>query len=160
MSAFHLAGSPTHYAVERGQWAEAAALPERTPSDFPWEKFPWPEAIMQFARGLGSARSGDIGGAQRAVERLTELETRASNANEAYFATQIEISRLAVEAWPAHAELEIWPGRYNSLRGAALSADAAGDFVAAAHNRTALANLLDTDSKPHSKRRRPPAGAD
>ncbi len=46
------------------------------------------------------------------------------------------------------ASLEIWPRRYNSLRGAALSADAAGDFVAASHYWTAVADLLDADSKP------------
>ena len=210
ISAYPLAAIPARYAVERSQWREAAALPERTPADFPWEKFAWPEAVTQFARGLGSARSGDVEGARRALERLIDLERRASEANETYFARQIEINRLTVEAWLAHAEgrdadalrlmrsaseiegstekhpvtpgalrpapellgdllqelgrpeeaigayeesLQIWPGRYNSLLGAARAADAAGDHDAASGYRKALQDLtLDGERSPAQAR--------
>ena len=50
------AAIPARYALERGQWSEAAAL-ARHPSDFPWNRFPEAEAILVFARGLGAARS-------------------------------------------------------------------------------------------------------
>ena len=58
------------YLVERRQWAEAAALAERVPPSFPWERFALPEAITQFARGLGAARTGDLSRARKAVNEL------------------------------------------------------------------------------------------
>ena len=102
MSAYHLAAIPARYFVERQKWAEAAALPERAPESFPWKRFQWPEAITQFARGLGAARSGDLVGAREAIEKLAVLGAIADEAGEDYFAQQIEISRLAVAAWLAH----------------------------------------------------------
>lgn len=104
ISAYHLAAMPARYLVERRQWAEAAAIPERTPRLFPWQLFPWPEATNQFARGLGAARSGDLAGARRAAARLVTLKKTAETAGEEYFAEQIEIGRLAVAAWLAYAE--------------------------------------------------------
>ncbi len=104
ISAYHLAAIPARYLVEQRQWAEAAAIPERTPRSFPWQLFPWPEATNQFARGLGAARSGDLAGARRAAARLATLRETAETAGEEYFAQQIEIGRMAVAAWLAHAE--------------------------------------------------------
>jgi tetratricopeptide (TPR) repeat protein len=104
VSAYHLAAMPARYAVERHEWKSAAALSERHPENYPWERFPWAEAITQFARGIGSARSGDPAGAREALEKLVALRDRATASGEDYFATQIEISRLAVAAWLAHAE--------------------------------------------------------
>ncbi len=106
ISAFHLAALPARYAVERRAWAEAAALPERHPSTVPWEQYPWPEGMTQFARGLGAVRTGDLQGARTAVNKLRALEDKASEAGERYFAQQIEIGRLAVQAWLARAEGE------------------------------------------------------
>ncbi len=104
ISAFHLAAMPARYAVERRAWADARALPERTPAAFPWEKFQWPEGMTQFARGLGAVRSGDHEAARQAIEKLEGLQQETKRANEDYFSKQIEIGRLAVEAWLLHAE--------------------------------------------------------
>lgn len=104
ISAFHLASMPARFAVERRRWEEAAKLPERTPSDLPWDASPWPEAITQFAKGLGAVRTGDLGAARAAVERLEALARVAEAAGEAYFTEQIEITSLAVSAWIAHGE--------------------------------------------------------
>ncbi len=104
ISAFHLAAIPARYHVERRDWSEAAALPEEAPASFPWEGFAWPRAITQFARGLGSARTGDVDGARVAVEKLAALKSQAEAAGEQVFATQIEIDRLAVSAWLSLAE--------------------------------------------------------
>ena len=50
---FALAASPARYAVERGDWQGAAALPLR-----PSPGLPTAEAMTYFARALGAARSG------------------------------------------------------------------------------------------------------
>jgi len=104
ISAFHLAATPARYLVERRKWEEAAALEVRSPADFPWEKWPATEAMTYFARGLGAARTGDAAGAQQAASRLQELQDAETAKGESYWATQVEIERLAVQAWAALAE--------------------------------------------------------
>ncbi len=102
-TAFHLASTRTRYALERQDFAAAAALVPREPAFIDWDRFPWPEAIAWFARGYGSVRTGDTAEAQRAVARLTELDQHATAAGEDVFARQIRILRLELDAWNAHA---------------------------------------------------------
>lgn len=59
VSAYALAAIPSRYAVERRQWAEAAAL-TLPRSDFPWTRFPQSEAVLVFARALGAARAAEL----------------------------------------------------------------------------------------------------
>ena len=101
--AFALAAIPARFRLERGQWAEAAALPV-TPSDVPWDKFAQAESIIWFARGIGAARSGDIASARKDLERLDALRDTLTQAKNAYWAQQSEIQRRAVAAWIALAD--------------------------------------------------------
>jgi tetratricopeptide (TPR) repeat protein len=102
-AAYALAAVPARYALERGRWAEAAAL-EVAPASFPWAKFPYAEAITQFARAVGAARSGDAVRARQATERLEALHKAAVDAKIAYWPDQIEIQRRAAAGWLARAE--------------------------------------------------------
>ena len=99
VSAFHLAATPARYLVERRKWAEAASLDVRNPAQFPWEKFAAAEAMTHFARGLGAARTGNAAAARQAAARLQELQDAETAKGESYWATQVEIKRVAVEAW-------------------------------------------------------------
>ncbi|MBS0300131.1 MAG: hypothetical protein JSR32_09440 [Proteobacteria bacterium] len=101
--AYAYAAIPARYAVERGAWSEAAKL-EVLPADFPWQQFPWCEAITHFARGLGAARSGKLDIAHRSLQHLKVLRNSDRADNKDYTADQIEIQRLAVAAWIAYAE--------------------------------------------------------
>jgi len=196
-SAFHLAAMPARFAVERRAWAEAAAIEPRAPASLSWDRYTWPEAISWFARGVGAARSGDLAAARDAEARMTALRDRASDTGERDFATYIEVDRLVLSGWMAHAEgdaetaiermraateleatvqkhpvspgallppyealgdlllelerpaealaayessLETWPGRYNTLLGAARAAAA---VPAAAKARAYYAKLLE-----------------
>jgi hypothetical protein len=56
VGAYAFASIPARYALEREQWAEAAALGLH-PQTLAWDKFPQAEAVLVFARGLGAARS-------------------------------------------------------------------------------------------------------
>ena len=58
-NSFAIAAIPARYALERGHWADAAAL---TPSP---ANTPYTEAITHFARAVGAARSGNSGGGHR-----------------------------------------------------------------------------------------------
>jgi tetratricopeptide (TPR) repeat protein len=101
--AFAAAAIPSRYALERGQWAEAAAL-RPPPVEIAWSKFPQAEAIFVFARGLGAARSGQGAAARRDLARLHALRDALTAAKVAYWADQVDIQALAVAGWIARAE--------------------------------------------------------
>ena len=102
-TAFNLASIPARYALERRAWAAAAKLEPRRQSWLDWDRFPWPEAVTWFARGIGSARTGDVDGARAAEARLRALHAAAGGMGEDLFARQTEILRLGVAAWHAQA---------------------------------------------------------
>jgi tetratricopeptide (TPR) repeat protein len=102
-AAYAFAAVPARYTLERRRWSEAAAL-EVHPVDFPWERFRFAEAIIYFARALGAARNGDVESARKDVEKLVTIHTALAASNDVYWASQVEISRLAAAAWVAHAE--------------------------------------------------------
>lgn len=103
-TAFHLASIPARYALERRAWQEAAELPPRPYDALDWDRFPWPEAVTWFARGLGAAHLGRIDDVERALERLGELEQAADRAGEELFTRQIRVLRLGVSAWGSHVQ--------------------------------------------------------
>ena len=101
--AFALAAIPARYALERGQWADAATLTP-TPSDLAWNRFPQAESIVWFARGLGAARSGNAARAREDLARIETLRDALTAAKNPYWAHQSEVQRLAVAGWIARAE--------------------------------------------------------
>lgn len=102
-TAFHLASTQARYTLERHAWSEAVALVPREPAAFDWNRFAWPEAITYFARGLGAAHlnKGEVAGAS--VEHLAALEASMRSTGEEIFANNIQMLRLELSAWIAHA---------------------------------------------------------
>ena len=103
-TAFHTASTQARYALERSAWNEAAAIVPRAPATLDWDRFAWPEAIAQFARGLGAAHLGRAAEARAAGDRLGELEGATRKAGEELFARNIRMLRLELNAWLAHVE--------------------------------------------------------
>jgi tetratricopeptide (TPR) repeat protein len=101
-AAYAVSAAPGRYALERRQWKEAAAL--TVPPVVSWEKVPYAEANIHFARGIGAARSGQAAIARTAVSRLAEIRQALVDQKNNYWADQVEIQRLSVAAWLAHAE--------------------------------------------------------
>ncbi|HUP50113.1 MAG TPA: hypothetical protein VNA04_15110 [Thermoanaerobaculia bacterium] len=101
-AAYAYAAAPVRYALERRMWSDAARLQLR-PSSFPWKTFPAMEAIHHFGRAIGGARSGDLNTAKAALDRLTEIQSALADQKNRYWAEQVEIQRLAAQAWLAHA---------------------------------------------------------
>ena len=95
---YNFAAMRARYALERGKWAEAAALP--VPAQAP----PFVEAIPRFARAIGAARMqpANVELASAEVARLAELEATLKNANDTYWSTIVGAQRLAAAAWLAH----------------------------------------------------------
>jgi tetratricopeptide (TPR) repeat protein len=100
---YTLAAVPARLALERQQWARAAALEPRVPESYPWDRFPAIEAITWFARALGAARIGDVAAAETAIGRLASLREAAAESS-TYWATQVDIQRTAASAWLAFAK--------------------------------------------------------
>jgi hypothetical protein len=92
------AAIPARYALERGDWAAAAAL---APVD---SAFVPSVMVTHFARGLGAARAGRADAAASEAERLAALRDRLKEQRDAYWADQAEIQRLSVSAWTAWAQ--------------------------------------------------------
>jgi len=95
--------SPARYAVERHQWAEAAALPV-PPNTFPGGRWAWTEANLHFARALGASHTGKTEAARKEVERLASLRDTLLQGNDKYWADQVDIQRETATAWITLAE--------------------------------------------------------
>ena len=92
------AAMPARYAMERGAWREAMQLQPQQ------NKFLFTDAITYFARALGAARSGDTAAAEKDAAELARLHKALQDAKNNYWATEVEVQRLAVAGWIALAQ--------------------------------------------------------
>jgi hypothetical protein len=90
---------PVRYAVERKDWAAAAAIVP-PPSTAPAHVI----AIAVWARGLGLARTGHPDEARAQAAILLQLQQQSQAAGREYWAGQVAVQRLEVLAWAAQAE--------------------------------------------------------
>lgn len=95
---FAMAAIPARDALERGDWTAAARLDVRSTT------YPYTDAVTWFARGMGAARLGEVAAARDAVQQLAAIHQRLADANEPYWALQVEIQRIDVLAWTALAD--------------------------------------------------------
>jgi tetratricopeptide (TPR) repeat protein len=95
---YNYAAMPARLVLERGRWADAAALPVQAGAP------PHVEAITRFARAVGAARDGRAQAARAEVEALGGLRQALAGRGETYWATIVGAQRLAAEAWLAQAE--------------------------------------------------------
>jgi hypothetical protein len=97
-AAYAFAAIPARYTLERRRWAEAAQI-EPHPS-----KVKYTEAITYFARAVGAARSGDVARGRENVEQLQSRQTALVEAQQSYWAEQVEVQRRVAAGWLAQAE--------------------------------------------------------
>ena len=95
---YAIAAMPARYAFERGAWQDAAKL-QPTGSTYPFV-----ESITYFARSVGAARSGDLAAARKDAEQLESFHKALLAAKNTYWATEVEIQRLAATGWIALGE--------------------------------------------------------
>ncbi len=96
--AYALAAVSARYPLERGDWRAAAQIAPR-PS-----KFPYTDAMIFFARALGAARSGNPAAARKDIAELTRLRDELESRKDNYWKGEVEVQRLAAEAWTLQAE--------------------------------------------------------
>jgi tetratricopeptide (TPR) repeat protein len=88
---------PIRYAVERGQWADAAGIVPPTGAS------PQVVAVAVWARGMGLARSGRAAEAHAEIDQLQQLEEQLRGSGNDYWVTQVGILKHEVMAWSAQA---------------------------------------------------------
>lgn len=105
--AFAVSAIPARYLLERRQWedATALALPANAQTLVQWDKFPWAEANIHFAKAVGGARSGNLQIAREQLNALKKTEQSISVAAGDYdWRKQVAIQHKIAAAWLAHAE--------------------------------------------------------
>jgi hypothetical protein len=95
---YAMAAMPARYAMERGAWREAMQLQPKA------SKFAFADALTYYARALGAVRSGDTAAAEKDAAELARLHKNLLDAKDTYWATEVEIQRLAVAGWIALAQ--------------------------------------------------------
>jgi hypothetical protein len=100
---YAIAAIPARYALERGQWAEAASL-TLPASEFEWSKWPQAEGLVVFARALGASRAGKVATARQDLERLDAVHAALTGMKQGYWAGEVDVQRQIVKAWIARAE--------------------------------------------------------
>jgi tetratricopeptide (TPR) repeat protein len=98
VNTFAAAAIPARYAMERGDWAAAAAL-----SVQPAANTPYTEAMTHFARAIGFARSGQPQAASPEIAKLGELRDKLASMRDPYWAEQVDIQRRVALAWQTYA---------------------------------------------------------
>src|ERR1700675_671277 len=94
----HALHMPSHVFTRVGSWQEAAKLQP------PGSTYPFVEAITYFSRSVGAARSGDLAAARKDAEQLESFHKALLAAKNSYWATEVEIQRLAAAGWIALGE--------------------------------------------------------
>jgi tetratricopeptide (TPR) repeat protein len=102
-NAYAFAAIPSRYFLENKLWREAAGI-KLHPDNFPWQKFPWQEAIVHFARLLGSAHLGNVDNAKTELQKLNDLQHALVMQKDPYKANQVMIQVKTGEAWTLFAE--------------------------------------------------------
>jgi tetratricopeptide (TPR) repeat protein len=102
VGAYALGAMPARYALEREAWTEAASI--QIPQRKQWGRYPFVEALFQYAHALGCIHIGDVQGARRAIERMHALRDATTDVSFDYFGRHLDVQAQAVIAWLAHAE--------------------------------------------------------
>ena len=102
-AAYAIAAIPARYAVERQNWAEAAALPEPRITS-PGNEYPWTAPMITYARALGAAHTGDFAGAQAEIGKLEAARDALTQVKNTYWAGQVDVEARSASAVLAQAQ--------------------------------------------------------
>ncbi|HEV8515704.1 MAG TPA: hypothetical protein VGQ59_20615, partial [Cyclobacteriaceae bacterium] len=96
--AYSFASIPTRYSLERKNWEEAMKL-EFTPTNFPWDKFLWEKANINFGRLLGAVHSNKLAYAKSELEQLQTIHNKLKESKQDYKANLVLIQIKISEGW-------------------------------------------------------------
>ncbi|MEO8111921.1 MAG: tetratricopeptide repeat protein [Ginsengibacter sp.] len=96
--AYAFAAIPSRYLLENKKWNDAAAL-QIHPVNFPWNNFPWQEAIIHFARLIGAAHIGNLNAAKIELKILNQLHDTLERQKDTYKSMEVATEIKTGEAW-------------------------------------------------------------
>jgi hypothetical protein len=96
--AYSLASIPTRYALERKNWSDAMNL-EFTPANFPWEKFLWEKANVNFGRLLGAVHNNKLAYAKNELKQLQIIHDKLKESKLDYKSNLVLIQIKISEGW-------------------------------------------------------------
>ena len=96
--AYAFAAIPSRILLENKNWNGAAAL-HIYPENFPWNKFPWQEAIIHFTRLMGAAHKGNPEEAKAELIKLNQLNDTLQKQKDFYKSRQVSVQIKTGEAW-------------------------------------------------------------
>jgi len=102
VGAYALGAMPARYVLEREAWPEAASI--QIPPREQWERYPFVEALFEYAHALGRIHTGDVKGARTAIERMHVLRDATTDVRFDYFRRHLDVQARAAIAWLARAE--------------------------------------------------------
>jgi tetratricopeptide (TPR) repeat protein len=96
---YNTAAPQARFYLEQHRWEEAADLEPRIPEAIPWDQFPAAVALFHYARGLGSARTGDLDRAEAERDEIRAAVSTLREDGDQYWAHMTEALADAVDAW-------------------------------------------------------------
>src|SRR3989440_10383119 len=153
-AAYALAAIPARYPLERNAWPDAARLP--IPELPHWTSFPSFEGLIEYARALGRAHTGDVEGARKAIDRMRRLRDSSKDPRLDYFKRHLDLQIQAASSWVTYSEGKK-DEAVNFLRRAADAEDILGKHPvspgALVPAREQLGDLLLTLNRPKEAQR-------
>jgi len=96
--AYSFGSIPTRYSLERKNWEEAMKL-EFAPTNFPWEKFLWEKANINFGRLLGAVHNNKLAFAKSELEQLQIIHDQLEKSKQDYKANLVLIQIKTSDGW-------------------------------------------------------------
>jgi tetratricopeptide (TPR) repeat protein len=96
--AYAYAAIPSRFVLENRMWQDAANL-KVFPENFPWNNFPWQEAIVHFTRSIGSVHTNNLTAARDELKVLKRIYNTLVYQKDSYKANQVAIQMKTAEAW-------------------------------------------------------------
>jgi hypothetical protein len=137
--AYALAATPARMALEQRDWKAAAALVPRA-VDYSWDQYPWAEAVTYAAKGLASARLGDVAAATAAIAKLDELKPKIEST---WWQGRVELERDVIKGWVAYKQKKLKDAEALFTGAATRELGAGKDSVEPGHVVNAAEELAD-----------------
>lgn len=99
--AYTAAAIPARIAVENKNWEAASVLQLPQIPEMEWEKFPWQQSLLHFAKALGTIHVNNLIEAEKELALLKSFKEELIGLNDSYKANQVAIQIETIEAWIA-----------------------------------------------------------
>ncbi len=98
INAYSFAAIPARYALENHSWEDAAKLTPH-PESFPWNKYPWQQAMIHFTHVIGLIHLDELDDAHAELKLLSAQHDTLVVQKDGYKSNQVLIQMKIAEGW-------------------------------------------------------------